>query len=309
MLPDSPVTDAVDARARARQAPLQLIFDYIDGAAGQGDGEADNRRSLRAIRLQLRILRDVGERSLVTQIFGQDYDLPFGVAPMGTCNLAWPGADLMLARLAAAENIPCGVSTVASNSLEALLTLFEGRAWFQLYYSGDGSGTLRLMERARDAGYQTLVLTVDVPEVGCRPWEVKKGFRMPFRIGARAFTDFALNPRWSMIILMIGILVVAGCEMETRPNVVILAQILKPLADKIEMTEIQFCVKIITALGVVFIAPPLGLKLFVVSGLTEKSVLKIAARAVPFVFFMLLVVLLIALVSQMSTFLLPEIYK
>ena len=204
MLPDSPVTDAADARARARRALPRLIFDYIDGAAGQGDGEADNRRALRAIRLQPRILRDVRERSLATQIFGQDYDLPFGVAPMGMCNLAWPGADRMLARLAAAENIPLGVSTVASSSLEEMLTLSEGRAWFQLYYSGDGSGTLRLVERARVAGYQTLVLTVDVPEVGRRPREVKQGFGMPFRIGARAFTDFALHPRWSLTTLMRG---------------------------------------------------------------------------------------------------------
>ena len=203
MLPDGPVTDA--ARARARRALPRLIFDYIDGAAGQGDGEADNRRALRAIRLQPRILRDVRERSLATRILGQDFDLPFGVAPMGMCNLAWPGADRMLAQLAAAENIPLGVSTVASSSLEEMLTLSEGRAaWFQLYYSGDGSGTLRLVERARVAGYQTLVLTVDVPEVGRRPREVKQGFGMPFRIGARAFTDFALHPRWSLSTLMHG---------------------------------------------------------------------------------------------------------
>ena len=97
--------------------------------------------------------------------------------------------------------------------------------------------------------------------------------------------------------------------METTPNIVILAPILKPLADNIEMNEIQFCVMMITALGVGFITPPLGLNLFVVSGLTGESVLKIAARAVPFVFFMLLVVLLIAFVPQVSTFLLPEIYK
>ena len=65
----------------------------------------------------------------------------------------------------------------------------------------------------------------------------------------------------------------------------------------------------ITALGVGFITPPLGLNLFVVSGLTGESILKIAARAVPFVFFMLLVVLMIAYLPQLSTFLLPDIYK
>jgi tripartite ATP-independent transporter DctM subunit len=112
-----------------------------------------------------------------------------------------------------------------------------------------------------------------------------------------------------LILLMIGILVAAGCVMETTPNIVILAPILKPLADNIGMNEIQFCIMMITALGVGFITPPLGLNLFVVSGLTGESILKIAARAVPFVFFMLLVVLVIAFWPALSTTLLPDAYK
>lgn len=112
-----------------------------------------------------------------------------------------------------------------------------------------------------------------------------------------------------LILLMIGILIAAGCVMETTPNIVILAPILKPLADNIGMNEIQFCVMMITALGVGFITPPLGLNLFVVSGITGESILKIAARAVPFVLTMLIVVLLIAYVPALSTTLLPEVYQ
>jgi TRAP-type C4-dicarboxylate transport system permease large subunit len=97
--------------------------------------------------------------------------------------------------------------------------------------------------------------------------------------------------------------------METTPNIVILAPILKPLADNIGMNEIQFCVMMITALGVGFITPPLGLNLFVVSGITGESILKIASRAVPFVLLMLVVVLMIAFVPAISTSLLPELYK
>ncbi len=123
-----------------------------------------------------------------------------------------------------------------------------------------------------------------------------------------AVTSLSSDPN-VLILLMIGILIAAGCVMETTPNIVILAPILKPLADQIGMNEIQFCVMMITALGVGFITPPLGLNLFVVSGLTGESILKIAARAVPFVFFMLLVVLLIAYVPVISTLLLPDIYK
>ncbi|MHA3978777.1 TRAP transporter large permease [Halovulum sp. GXIMD14794] len=123
-----------------------------------------------------------------------------------------------------------------------------------------------------------------------------------------AVTSLTENP-YVLILLMIGILIAAGCVMETTPNIVILAPILKPLADEIGMNEIQFCVMMITALGVGFITPPLGLNLFVVSGLTGESILKIAARAIPFVFFMLLVVLMIAYLPVISTALLPDIYK
>ncbi len=112
-----------------------------------------------------------------------------------------------------------------------------------------------------------------------------------------------------LILLMICILIAAGCVMETTPNIVILAPILKPLADNIGMNEIQFCIMMITALGVGFITPPLGLNLFVVSGITGESILKIAARAVPFVLTMLIVVLLIAYIPAVSTTLLPQIYQ
>ena len=123
-----------------------------------------------------------------------------------------------------------------------------------------------------------------------------------------AVTSISSNPH-VLILLMIGILVAAGCVMETTPNIVILAPILKPLADQIGMNEIQFCVMMITTLGVGFITPPLGLNLFVVSGLTGESILRIARRAVPFMLSMLAVVLLIAYVPAITTFLLPAAYK
>ncbi|PUB14947.1 TRAP transporter large permease [Yoonia sediminilitoris] len=131
------------------------------------------------------------------------------------------------------------------------------------------------------------------------------GVPQGFVYSVTALTD---NPTY-LILMMIGILIAAGCVMETTPNIVILAPILKPLADDIGMNEIQFCIMMITALGVGFITPPLGLNLFVVSGITGESILRIAWRAVPFVFFMLIVVLLIAFVPAISTTMLPDIYK
>ena len=198
------IHSAADARRLARRRLPWMVFGYIDGSAGEEHGAALNRAALRDRRLTPRVLRNVSKRKLGTQLFGLPTERPFGISPMGLCNLAAPDADRMLARLAARYRVPHGVSTVASTDLETLLALSEGQAWFQLYYSGDGRGTMKLLERARVAGYQTLVLTVDVPEVGRRPRELRHGFKMPFRIGLRQFIDFALHPRWSLRTLAAG---------------------------------------------------------------------------------------------------------
>lgn len=198
------IHDAEDARRLARRRLPWMVFDYIDGAAGQERGAARNRAALDALELCPRVLRDVSTRSMAVRLFGAGAGRPFGIAPMGMCNLSAPGADLMLARLAAREQVPLGVSTVASTPLEQIIETAEGHAWFQIYIAGDGGDALRLVQRAWDAGYRALIFTVDVPEVGRRPRELRHGFTMPFRIGPRQFLDFALHPRWSLATLAAG---------------------------------------------------------------------------------------------------------
>lgn len=218
---------AEDARRLARRRLPWMVFDYIDGSAGQETGAARNRAALDRVTLRPRILKDVSQRTLATKLFGAPAERPFGIAPMGMCNLSAPGADLMLARLAARYKIPHGVSTVASTPMEKIIETAQGHAWFQLYFSGDGVGTFKLVERAKAAGFQTLVLTVDVPEVGRRPRELRHGFKMPFRIGPSQFIDFALHPRWSLSTLFHGKPQMANFDMdgyefdrtETRANV------------------------------------------------------------------------------------------
>lgn len=203
-----PAADAIhsyaDARRIARRKLPWMVFDYIDGAAGDGVAEARNRTALESVELQPRVLVDVSDRDIGMQVFDHAGTVPFGISPMGMCNLSAPGADLMLAKMAAKHHVPVGVSTVASTSLEQMIETAEGHAWFQLYFSGDGSGTEKLVERAKAAGYQTLILTLDVPEVGRRPRELRRGFKMPFRIGPMQFIDFALHPRWSLSTLAAG---------------------------------------------------------------------------------------------------------
>ncbi len=105
---------------------------------------------------------------------------------------------------------------------------------------------------------------------------------------------------WIVVLLMLGVFVIAGCVMETTPNIVILAPLMLPLAQEIGMDSIHFCIFMVTALGVGFITPPLGLNLFVLSGLTGVPVMQIAVRAIPYVLTMLVIVLLLAFVPWLS---------
>ena len=201
---DNSIHSVSDARRLAKKRLPWMVFDYIDGAAGDGSGEAANIAAMRAIRLQPRALVNVENRDLSMPLFGQSAGLPFGISPMGMCNLSAPGADVLLARSAARYRIPVGVSTVASTSLETMAEKSDGQAWFQLYCNGNEDVSNQLIDRCIAAGYQTLVLTVDVAEVGRRPRELRRGFKMPFKIGVRQFVDFACHPRWSVSTLLNG---------------------------------------------------------------------------------------------------------
>jgi isopentenyl diphosphate isomerase/L-lactate dehydrogenase-like FMN-dependent dehydrogenase len=193
-----------DARDLARKRLPWMVFDYYDGAAGVGYGEKLNRDEIQRLQLQPSVLNNVEKRSLSVNLFGKEAGLPYGITPMGMCNLATPGADLMLARMAARHRVPVCVSTAASTSLEKIIDVAEGNAWFQLYFSGNQDQSNALIKRAKDSAYDTLVLTVDVPEVGRRPRELKRGFKMPFAIGPQQFIDFAMHPSWSLSTLLKG---------------------------------------------------------------------------------------------------------
>ena len=117
---------ADDARRLAKRRLPWMIVDYIDGAAGYETGARRNRTALDAQTLEPRILQDVSSRSLAKPVFGHAAERPFGIAPMGMCNLAGPGADQMLARLAARYKVPLGISTMSTTPMEDLLTQSEG---------------------------------------------------------------------------------------------------------------------------------------------------------------------------------------
>ncbi|MEM7336018.1 MAG: alpha-hydroxy acid oxidase [Chloroflexota bacterium] len=193
-----------DARLVAKRRLPRLMFDFIDGAAGQERAKLRNREAIERIHLKPRVLVNVDQRNLEKTFLGKRWGLPFGIAPMGMCNLAWPGADLMLAKTAVSHNIPLTLSTMSSTTLETVYQKAGENAWFQLYVSQSDELAMELVDRASVAGYRVLMLTVDVPQVAPRLRDLRNGFKVPFRIGPKQFIDFATHPRWSLTTLFKG---------------------------------------------------------------------------------------------------------
>ena len=203
--PSKKIHSLEDARKLAKKRLPKMFFDFVDGAAGDERLCELNSTALDQIRLEPKVLRNVEKRNLNKKIFGIDYDLPFGFAPMGMCNLSWPGADKMLANESVINNIPACVSMASTTSLEKMYELTEGRSWLQLYIFQDEKFVMELLDRAEKTGYKTLVLTVDVPIQFRRAKDEKNGFTVPFKIGPKQFVDFATHPNWSISTLLYGI--------------------------------------------------------------------------------------------------------
>ena len=203
--PSKKIHSLEDARKLAKKRLPKMFFDFVDGASGDEKLCELNSTALDQIRLEPKVLRNVEKRNLSKEFLNIKYDLPFGFAPMGMCNLTWPGADSMLAKESVINNIPTCVSMASSTSLEKMFELSEGNSWIQLYIFQDEDFVMELLERAEKTGYKALILTVDVPIQFRRAKDDKNGFTVPFKIGPKQFLDFATHPNWSLSTLLYGI--------------------------------------------------------------------------------------------------------
>lgn len=201
----SRVFSTEDARWIARRRLPRLVYDFIDGGVGREVGLDANQQAFDDAKLQPRVLANVSKRSTATTLMGRQHSLPFGMAPMGMCNLADPGTDAAMANLAKQHDLPIGLSTASSTSIEEMARISDGNAWFQLYVGQSEEAAMALVDRARNAGYQTLILTVDTPELSRRTKDFRNGFEVPFQFGPRQVFDFAMHPAWSLRRLAAGV--------------------------------------------------------------------------------------------------------
>ncbi|MFD1341268.1 alpha-hydroxy acid oxidase [Litorisediminicola beolgyonensis] len=193
-----------DLRLRARRRIPRFAFDLVDGGAESERNLRRNSEAFEEVQLTPRYMVDVSKIDTGTEIFGQSFAAPFGMAPIGMLNAFWPGADLALARLCAAEDIPYVASSAASTTLEALAEAAQSNGWFQLYVSSDESVTEGLILRAKAAGYEVMMVTADVPAAGKRDRDIRNQLSVPFRITPEVLAGLVANPVWSLATLRHG---------------------------------------------------------------------------------------------------------
>ncbi|OGA41252.1 MAG: alpha-hydroxy-acid oxidizing enzyme [Betaproteobacteria bacterium RIFCSPLOWO2_12_FULL_62_13] len=184
-----------DFEEAARRYIPRPIFGYVSGGAETNASLRGNRAAFNELAFVPRVLVNVSERTQKTTLFGRPYDAPFGLAPMGGTAMAAYQGDLVLARAAAAANIPMILSGASLTPLERVREAGP-TAWFQAYLPGETGPITQLVDRVARAGYDTLVLTVDVPVAANRENNVRSGFHTPLRPTLRLAWDGIIRPRW-----------------------------------------------------------------------------------------------------------------
>lgn len=194
-----------DLRVAAKRRIPKFAFDYLEGGCNDETNLARNESDFANIFLEPRYLEEIGDIDMATELFGVEYSAPFGVAPIGLQGLIWPNAPEILAKAAAKNRIPYTLSTVSTSSIERIAELADGMAWFQLYHPTEDALRDDLLQRLKHAGYQVLVVLMDVPSFGLRYREIKSGLSMPPTMNLANVLQALRRPQWGLKTLQHGI--------------------------------------------------------------------------------------------------------
>lgn len=194
-----------DLARRARRRTPPVAWAYLESGTGTEALLRRNREALEAITFQPRFCRGAQEPNLQTTLFGTTYSAPFGVAPVGLTGLIWPRAEVYLAKMARELGVPYTLSTVATETPETIGPLAGDMGWFQLYPPKERELCAAILERARQAGFHTLLITADVPMASRRERTRRAGLQMPPKINARMLWQGITHPAWSLATLRRGL--------------------------------------------------------------------------------------------------------
>jgi L-lactate dehydrogenase (cytochrome) len=186
-----------DLRTISKRRLPAGVFDYIDGAAEDELTLTANQSAFARVTFRPRVLRGVSDVSLTSSILGAPLAYPLVLAPTGFTRIADPEGELAVARSAARAGLPYTLSTLATRSIEEVRAVSDGRLWFQIYAWRDRGLVKEMIDRAREAKYEAMVLTVDTPVLGRRERDVRRGFSLPPTIGPGTIIDGVRHPGWT----------------------------------------------------------------------------------------------------------------
>ena len=187
-----------DLRAAAKRRLPRGVFEFVDRATEDHLAVTGNRTAFTDVKLRHRSLVDVSGRSTKTTLFGKPASLPMVIAPTGAAGLCWYRGELALAKAAAAAGIPLTLSTASMTAMETIAQEAGGRLWFQLYVWKRRDLSYLIIERAKAAGFEALIVTVDSAVAGNREYNSRNGFALPFSPNPRFLMDIARHPSWTL---------------------------------------------------------------------------------------------------------------
>ena len=186
-----------DLRTAAKRRTPRAVFDYTDGAAETETSLRRAREAFARVEFRPRVLRDVTEVDTTVIVLGRPSTLPLALAPTGFTRMMHHQGERAVVRVAEQAGIPYALSTLGTTSIEDVAAAAPAaRKWFQLYVWHDRGAGKELVERAQAAGYEALILTVDVPVAGARLRDVRNGLTIPPSLTLRTVLDAAAHPWW-----------------------------------------------------------------------------------------------------------------
>ncbi|KAA3633297.1 MAG: alpha-hydroxy-acid oxidizing protein [Bacteroidetes bacterium] len=200
--PNYPSID--DLRTKARKRIPKFAFEYLDGGCNEDTNIVKNTAEIREVELIPHYLSKHTGSSMKTELFGREYDAPFGIAPVGLQGLMWPKSAEILAKAAFEHNIPFVLSTVSTSSIETIAEITEGKAWFQLYHPAEDKVRDDIIRRVEAANMPVLVILSDVPTFGFRPRDIRNGLAMPPKMSIGNMMQILGKPHWALQTLVKG---------------------------------------------------------------------------------------------------------
>ena len=201
-----------DLRRLAKRRLPRAIFDFFDGGAEDEVTLRENRAAFERVRLLPKVLVNVKEVDTSIRLFGSPSRLPLAIAPTGGISAGRYGAELILARAAKAWGVPFTMATPSAFTIERVAQEVGGRLWFQLYCVRNLEFRHKLVTRAKDAGFEAILVTVDLPVSGKRERDPRNGFHTPYSPNWRNSRDVIFKPAWALDMLRNGLPGMANLE-------------------------------------------------------------------------------------------------